>query len=152
MAIGRTLRNFRGVAHRFETVAEIGGVTYVNDSKATNPSAAAAAISSFDSGVHAILGGSLKGGSFAALPTGSMRAAYLIGEAACSIAEALAGTGVELVRSGDLEHAVADASQRARPGETVLLAPACASFDQYRDFEERGEHFKALVRRLEGAR
>jgi UDP-N-acetylmuramoylalanine--D-glutamate ligase len=147
-AIGRTLRDFRGVAHRFETVAEINGVTYINDSKATNPSAAAAAISSFDAGVHAILGGSLKNGSFADLPTGSIRTAYLIGEAADSIADALAGTGVELVRSGDLEHAVAEASQRARPGEVVLLAPACASFDQYRDYEERGEHFKALVRSL----
>jgi UDP-N-acetylmuramoylalanine--D-glutamate ligase len=147
-AIGRTLRDFRGVAHRFETVAEINGVTYINDSKATNPSAAAAAISSFDSGVHAILGGSLKGGSFAGLSTESIRTAYLIGEAADSIADALAGTGVELVRSGDLEHAVAEASQRARPGEVVLLAPACASFDQYRDYEERGEHFKALVRSL----
>jgi UDP-N-acetylmuramoylalanine--D-glutamate ligase len=98
--------------------------------------------------VHAILGGSLKGVSFAGLPTGSIRTAYLIGEAADSIAEALAGTGVELVRSGDLEHAVADASQRARPGDVVLLAPACASFDRYRDYEERGEHFKALVRSL----
>jgi UDP-N-acetylmuramoylalanine--D-glutamate ligase len=147
-AIGRTLRDFRGVAHRFETVAEIGGVTYVNDSKATNPSAAAAAIGSFDSGVHAILGGSLKGGSFAGLPTGPVRAAYLIGEAAGPIAEALDGTGVEVVRSGDLERAVADAARRARPGETVLLAPACASFDQYRDYEERGEHFKVLVGRL----
>jgi UDP-N-acetylmuramoylalanine--D-glutamate ligase len=144
-AIGRTLRDFRGVAHRFETVAEIGGVTYINDSKATNPSAAAAAISSFDAGVHVILGGSLKGGSFADLPTGSIRTAYLIGEAADSIAEALAGTGVELVHSGDLEHAVAEAAKRARPGEVVLLAPACASFDQYRDYEQRGEHFRALV-------
>jgi UDP-N-acetylmuramoylalanine--D-glutamate ligase len=148
LAIGRALRDFRGVAHRFEAVAEIDGVTYVNDSKATNPSAAAAALGSFDSGVHAILGGSLKGVSFAGLPTGSIRTAYLIGEAADSIAEALAGTGVELVRSGDLEHAVADASQRARPGDVVLLAPACASFDRYRDYEERGEHFKALVRSL----
>ena len=152
LAIGRALRDFRGVAHRFETVAEIDGVTYINDSKATNPSAAAAAIGTFDSGVHAILGGSLKGGAFTGLATGSIRTAYLIGEAAGAIAEALAGTGVEIVRSGDLEHAVAEASRRARPGEVVLLAPACASFDQYRDFEERGEHFKALVRRLEEPR
>jgi UDP-N-acetylmuramoylalanine--D-glutamate ligase len=148
IAIGRTLRDFRGVALRFETVAEIDGVTYVNDSKATNPSAAAAAISSFDSGVHVILGGSLKGGSFKGLPTDSIHTAYLIGEAADVIADALADTGVELIHAGDLERAVHLASQHARPGETVLLAPACASFDQYRDYEERGEHFKALVRGL----
>ena len=142
------LREFPGVPHRFETVHELGGVTFINDSKATNPSAAAAANNSFDSGVHVILGGSLKGGSFEELPTGPLRAAYLIGEAADQIAEALEGSGVEIVRSGDLEHAVAEASQRARPGDTVLLAPACASFDQYRDYEERGEHLKALVRGL----
>ena len=147
-AIGRTLREFRGVAHRFETVAEVGGVTYVNDSKATNPSAAAAAIESFDSGVHAILGGSLKGGSFEDLPTGPLKAAYLIGEAADQIAATLAESGIGIVRSGDLESAVLQAAQRAEPGEVVLLAPACASFDQYRDYEERGEHFKALVERL----
>jgi UDP-N-acetylmuramoylalanine--D-glutamate ligase len=154
-AIGRTLRDFRGVAHRFETVAEINGVTYINDSKATNPSAAAAAISSFDSGVHVILGGSLKGGGFAELAPAvaeRCRACYLIGEAARQLAEDLADTGVELVRCGDLERAEIEASQRARPGEVVLLAPACASFDQYRDYEERGEHFKELVRRLEGSR
>jgi UDP-N-acetylmuramoylalanine--D-glutamate ligase len=147
-AVEAGLREFKGVAHRFETGAEIGGVTYVNDSKATNPSAAAAALRSFDAGVHAILGGSLKGGSFGGLPTASIRTAYLVGDAADQIATALAGGGVELVRSGDLEHAVAEASRRAQPGDVVLLAPACASFDQYRDYAERGEHFRALVRRI----
>lgn len=147
-AISSALRDFGGVAHRFETVAEIGGVTYVNDSKATNPSAAAAAISSFDAGVHAILGGSLKGGSFAGLPTGPIRTAYLIGAAADPIADALGDSGIELIHAGDLERAVHLASQRARPGEVVLLAPACASFDQYRDYEERGEHFRTLVQGL----
>ena len=151
VAVDRTLRDFRGVAHRFEIVAEVDGVTYINDSKATNPSAAAAAIRSVDSGVHAILGGSLKGGGFAELApvvAEHCRACYLIGDAAGQLAEDLAGTGVELIRCGDLERAEIEATQRARPGEVVLLAPACASFDQYRDYEERGDHFKELVRRL----
>jgi UDP-N-acetylmuramoylalanine--D-glutamate ligase len=147
-AVRAAVREFPGVPHRFETVRELNGVTYVNDSKATNPSAAAAALGSFDKGVHVILGGSLKGGSFEGMPTESIRAAYLIGEAADLIADALAGSGVELIHAGDLERAVHLAAQHARPGEVVLLAPACASFDQYRDYEERGEHFKALVGRL----
>jgi UDP-N-acetylmuramoylalanine--D-glutamate ligase len=142
-AVRVALEEFPGVPHRFETVAAIDGVTYINDSKATNPSAAAAAIDSFDSGVHVILGGSLKGGSFEGLPTAPIHTAYLIGEAADAIADAIAG--VEIVRSGNLENAVAEAARRARAGEVVLLAPACASFDQYRDFEQRGEHFKELV-------
>ena len=101
--------------------------------------------------VHVILGGSLKGGGFAELaPPVAARAAacYLIGEAEGQLAEDLADTGVELVRCGDLERAVREAAARAQPGEVVLLSPACASFDQYRDFEERGEHFRALVREL----
>ncbi len=154
-AVRRTLRDFAGIEHRMEHVADVGGVEYVNDSKATNVTAAAAALRSFDGGVHAILGGSLKGGGFAKLAplvAERCRACYLIGEAAAQLAEDLAGTGVELVRCGDLERAEIEASQRARPGEVVLLAPACASFDQYRDYEERGEHFKELVRRLEGTR
>jgi UDP-N-acetylmuramoylalanine--D-glutamate ligase len=149
------LRSFTGIEHRMEHVAEVDGVEYVNDSKATNVIAAAAALRSFDGGVHAILGGSLKGGSFAELAPAiaeRCRACYLIGEAAGQLAEDLAHTGVELVRCGDLERAEIEASQRARPGEVVLLAPACASFDQYRDYEERGEHFKELVHRLAGSR
>ena len=137
------LKEFPGVPHRFETVRVLDGVTYVNDSKATNPSAAAAALRSFDGGVHVILGGSLKGGSFESIPGDTIRTAYLIGEAADAIAKAL--PGVEIVRSGDLERAVLQAAARAQPGEVVLLSPACASFDQYRDFEQRGEHFKELV-------
>jgi UDP-N-acetylmuramoylalanine--D-glutamate ligase len=151
-AVRQALRDFAGVPHRFETVRDVGDVKFINDSKATNPSAAAAAIGSFGSGVHAILGGSLKGGSFDGIPAGPIRAAYLIGEAAGPIADALAGSGVEIVRAGSLENAVAEAARRARPGEVVLLAPACASFDQYRDYEERGEHFKRLVGALEEAR
>jgi UDP-N-acetylmuramoylalanine--D-glutamate ligase len=150
-AVRAALRDFPGVPHRFETVAEVGGVLYVNDSKATNVSAAARALESFDGGVHAILGGSLKGGGFAELgPVVAARCAacYLVGEAEGRLAEDLGETGVELVRSGDLEQAFHEAARRARPGDVVLLAPACASFDQYRDFEERGEHFRSLVHGL----
>ena len=153
-AVRTGLREFAGLPHRLERVAEIGGVEYVNDSKATNPGAAAAALEAFGgAGVHAIMGGSLKGGRFAELEAdvrASCRACYLIGEAAERLARDLAGAGVELVPCGDMEHAVAEASRRARAGEVVLLAPACASFDQYRDYEERGEHFRALVRGLTG--
>jgi UDP-N-acetylmuramoylalanine--D-glutamate ligase len=150
-AIGRTLREFPGLEHRMEHVADLGGVEYVNDSKATNVGAAVGALESFRGGVHVILGGSLKGGGFEGLtPAVAARceACYLIGEAAGRLAEDLAEAGVELLQCGDLERAVREASRRARAGDVVLLAPACASFDQYRDYEERGEHFRALVRAL----
>ena len=152
-AVRTALREFAGLPHRLEHVADVGGVEYVNDSKATNPGAAAAALETFGGGVHAIMGGSLKGGDFGELESdvsASCRACYLIGEAADRLAHDLAGSGVELVRCGDMEHAVAEAARRARSGDVVVLAPACASFDQYRDYEERGEHFKALVRGLAG--
>ncbi len=152
-AVAAALREFRGVPHRLEQVDEIDGVLYVNDSKATNVSAAAAALRSFDGGVHAILGGSLKGGDFAALAglvTEHCRRCYLIGEAQERLQQDLQPAGAELVPCGDLEHAFAEASRSARGGETVLLAPACASFDQYRDYEQRGEHFRSLVRALRG--
>jgi UDP-N-acetylmuramoylalanine--D-glutamate ligase len=134
-----------------ELVREIGRVSYVNDSKATNVAAAAAALNAFEGGVHAILGGSEKGGDFVGLAPAvrdRCERCYLIGEAAERLAQDLANTRVELERSGDLEHAVAEAARRARPGETVLLAPACASFDQFSDYAERGERFRELVRAL----
>jgi UDP-N-acetylmuramoylalanine--D-glutamate ligase len=154
-AVRAALAKFQGVPHRLEEVARVGGVLYVNDSKATNISAALAALEAFEGGVHAILGGSLKGAGFERLvPAVSERceACYLIGEAADRLAGDLASSGVELVRCRDLERAVSEASRRARSGQTVLLAPACASFDQYRDFQQRGEHFRALVHAIEGAR
>jgi UDP-N-acetylmuramoylalanine--D-glutamate ligase len=104
--------------------------------------------------VHAILGGSLKGGGFselAPLVAERCRACYLIGEAAEQLAADLTDAGVPLLRSGDLATAVAGAAAAAQPGETVLLAPACASFDAFRDYEERGERFIELVRGLEAA-
>ncbi len=150
------LRTFPGVPHRLERVAELDGVTYVNDSKATNVAAAAAALDSFDGGVHAILGGSLKGGGFDGLLEPVIRrcaACYLIGEAAERLARDLAPAerrGVDLRPSSDLADAVSAAAARARPGEVVLLSPACASFDAFRNFEERGERFRTLVRGLGG--
>ncbi len=148
------LRTFAGVPHRLERVAERGGVLYVNDSKATNVAAAVAGLRSFDGGVRAILGGSLKGGSFRALaePVGERCVAcYLIGEAAEPLErdlEPAGDAGVELRRCEGLAGAVRAAASDAQAGEVVLLAPACASFDAYRDFEQRGEHFRSLVERL----
>jgi UDP-N-acetylmuramoylalanine--D-glutamate ligase len=146
-AIGDALASFAGVAHRLEEVAVRDGVTYVNDSKATNVASTIVGLRSFEGGVHAILGGSLKGGGFGELraPLGERGvAAYLIGEAADELERDLAGT-VPLVRSGDLARAVADARAVARPGDTILLSPACASYDQYDDYERRGEHFRELA-------
>jgi UDP-N-acetylmuramoylalanine--D-glutamate ligase len=151
-SIREALRTFPGVPHRLERVAEIDGVLYINDSKATNVAAAAAALRSFDGGVRAILGGSLKGGGFEGLAEPVAErcvACYLIGEAVDALASDLAGSGVELRRSGDLEAAVREAARDAVRSEVVLLAPACASFDAYRDYEERGEHFRSLVEELE---
>lgn len=150
-AVARGVETFPGVPHRLELVRELGGVRFVNDSKATNVAAAAAAVRSFSGGVRAILGGSLKGGGFEALaaPVAERcRAAYLLGPAADPIAAALAGTGVELIRCEGLAEAVTRAASAAAEGETVLLAPACASFDAYRDYEERGDHFRSLVEGL----
>ncbi len=147
-AIAEALRSFAGVPHRLEEVATLDGVLYVNDSKATNVSSAARAIESFFAGVHLILGGSLKGGGFEELrePVAERcHACYLIGEAADRLAADLAEAGVPLHRSGDLETAVAQARAAARAGEVVLLSPACASYDQFRDYEQRGERFRALI-------
>jgi UDP-N-acetylmuramoylalanine--D-glutamate ligase len=149
-AVRRGLETFAGVAHRLEEVAREGGVLYVNDSKATNVDAAVTGIRSFDGGVHVILGGRGVADDLAPLVTAvreRARAAYLIGESAPELRAALATTGVPLHDCGDLEHAVAAARRQARPGETVLFSPAYKSFDQYRDFEARGDHFRALAQR-----
>jgi UDP-N-acetylmuramoylalanine--D-glutamate ligase len=146
-AIAEALRSFPGVPHRLEEVGSVNGVLYVNDSKATNVSSAVRGIEAFEGGVHVILGGSLKGGGFEGLRealSARCRAAYLIGEATERLAEDLRGT-VPLHRCGELETAVRAATGAAQPGEVVLLSPACASFDQYRDYEQRGEHFRKLL-------
>ena len=150
-AIARALTDFPGVEHRLELVAEVRGVRYVNDSKATNTAAARRALAAYDEPLRVILGGSLKGEDFAPLAdamTDAVQTAYLIGEAADELETALRSTGVPLERCGDLETAVKKAAEDARPGEVVLLSPACASFDEFRDFEHRGEEFRRLVQKL----
>jgi len=146
-AVAEALRSFTGVEHRLEEVADVDGVLYVNDSKATNVASAVKGVEAFEGGVHVILGGSLKGGGFTGLRDAvkaRCRAAYLIGEAAGRLAEDLDGT-VRLHPCGTLERAVGHAAGAARPGEVVLLSPACASFDHFRDYEQRGERFRELV-------
>ncbi len=150
-AIAQALRAFAGVPHRLEEVRTLGGVLYVNDSKATNVASAVKGIEAFEGGVHVVLGGSLKGGGFTGLREAvreRCRATYLIGEAQERLASDLAGT-VPLRRFGTLEDAVGQAAGAARPGEIVLLSPACASFDAFRDYEDRGDRFRALVEGLE---
>ncbi|HWH13255.1 MAG TPA: UDP-N-acetylmuramoyl-L-alanine--D-glutamate ligase [Miltoncostaeaceae bacterium] len=148
------LAGFPGVAHRLERVGTRDGVTWVNDSKATNPDAAVAALDAYPAGVHLIAGGRGKGtpfDAFAAAARPAVVRAYLIGETADEIGAAMAAAGVPHTACGDLERAVRAAAAAARPGETVLLAPACASFDQFAGYEARGEAFRALAREL-GAR
>lgn len=149
-AVREALRTFAGVPHRLEPVGERDGVRYVNDSKATNVDATRVALRSFPAGtVRLIAGGVTKAQDFASLaPLVAERcvAVHLIGEGAAELRAALASAGVPLRDDGDLERAVAAARAAARPGETVLLSPACASFDQYESFEARGDHFRALVR------
>ncbi len=146
-AVRRTLANFAGVPHRLEEVAERDGVLYVNDSKATNVASARVGIEAFGGGVHAILGGSLKGGGFRGLRDAvarRARAVYLIGEAAGELERDLEGT-VPIERCVELGRAVSAARAAARPGDVVLLSPACASYDQYAEYEARGAHFRELV-------
>lgn len=153
-AVAEGLRSFKAVPHRLEPVAALDGVLYVNDSKATNVSAALAAIGSFEGPVHLILGGRPKGESYRPLAEPVAErciAVYLIGEAADELEAALApaaAAGVAVSRAADLEQAVFSAAAAATAGEVVLFAPANASFDAYRDFEARGEHFRRLVERL----
>ena len=149
-AIAEALLSFPGVAHRLELVAELDGVRFVNDSKATNTAAARRALAAYDAPVHVILGGSRKGESFAELAHEARGRAYLIGETADELADALGRAGVPYVACGDLATAVAAAAEAARPGEIVLLSPACASYDQFRDFEQRGEEFRRLVHNVSG--
>jgi UDP-N-acetylmuramoylalanine--D-glutamate ligase len=151
-AVAEALRSFPGVPHRLELVREVDGVRFVNDSKATNPEAAERGLAAYPPGLRLILGGSRKGTPFQALAqrasTAGVARAYLIGEAADEIAEALAREGVRFTHSADLETAVRDAFADAERGEVILLSPACASYDQFADFEERGARFRELVEHL----
>jgi UDP-N-acetylmuramoylalanine--D-glutamate ligase len=146
--IAEALRTFPGVPHRLEPVGEVDGVRYVNDSKATNVAAALRALAAYaDEPVHLIIGGSRKGEDFAPLAAAigpNVRSVHLIGETADELGAAIS----ESHDDHDLATAVAHVD--ARPGEVVLLSPACASYDQYRDFEERGEEFRRLVQNLTG--
>ena len=147
-AVATGLRTFAGVRHRLERIAVTDGVTWVNDSKATNVASTIVALQAFPGGIHLIAGGRGKQQDFsplAPLVAERCRAVYLIGEAAAELADALEPSGVRLRQAGDLEHAVAMARAAAAAGEIVLLSPACASYDQYSDFEARGDHFRALV-------
>ena len=149
--VAEGLRSFRGVAHRLELIAVHDGVAYVNDSKATNVASTLVALRAYAPGsVHLILGGQGKGQDFSPLagPVAERcRAVYLIGEDADAIAAALTPDlgGLPVIAPGTLERALVAARSTARPGETVLLSPASASFDQFADFEARGERFRALV-------
>jgi len=142
--IAEALRTFPGVPHRLELVGERDGVRYVNDSKATNVPAALRALAAYaDEPVHLILGGSPKGEDFAPLAAAigpNVRSVHLIGAEAERLAEVIDGS-----RDETLEAAVAHAARLARPGDVVLLSPACASYDQFANFEERGDAFRKLV-------
>ncbi|HZU23999.1 MAG TPA: UDP-N-acetylmuramoyl-L-alanine--D-glutamate ligase [Bryobacteraceae bacterium] len=148
--IRRAVQTFPGVEHRIEPVGQVNGVDYYNDSKATSVDAALKAVDSFPGGLWIILGGKDKGASYAPLgePLRSKaHAALLIGAAAGKISNELAGF-VPVIRCDTLETAVQYAHQHATRGDTVLLAPACASFDQFRSYEHRGQVFKQLVNEL----
>lgn len=153
-AVREGLCSFAGVPHRLEPVAEIDGVRFVNDSKATNVASAAVGIRAFEGGVHAILGGSDKDEPFAPLVeplTERARACYLVGATVERMARELAPAvtaGIELHRCADLEGAVRGAAAAAQSGDVVLLSPACASFDAFENFEARGDRFREIVGEL----
>ena len=144
-AIAEALRTFPGIPHRLELVAERDGVRYVNDSKATNVAAALRGLAAYaEEPVHLILGGSPKGEDFAPLAAAigpNVRSVHLIGAEGPRIGEVVAGDV-----DGTLDAAVAHAERLAEPGDVILLSPACASYDQFANFEERGEAFRALAR------
>jgi UDP-N-acetylmuramoylalanine--D-glutamate ligase len=148
-AVAAGLRTFAGVAHRLESIATRAGVVFVNDSKATNVASTIVALRSFPGGVHLIAGGRGKEQDFsplAPLVATRCKGVYLIGEAADELEQTLRVSRVALHQVGDLERAVRAARAAAAPGDVVLLSPACASYDQYPNFEARGEHFRTLVR------
>ena len=159
-AAAETLRSFAGVPHRLQVAGVARGVTYVNDSKATNVDATLKALTAYSAGVYLILGGYDKGAEYGVLPAateGLVKQALLIGATAPRLETAFAARAAAAgsratphVVCGDLEAAVMLAAREALPGDVVLLSPACASWDQYRDYVERGEHFLKLVSDLRG--
>ena len=142
---------FRGLPHRSEFIAERDGVTWINDSKGTNVGAAVAAVQGIETPVVLIAGGDAKGARFDALAEalrGRLRAAVLIGRDAPRLAEALEPVG-PVETAADMESAVARAAALAERGDTVVLAPACASLDMYADYRARGDAFRAAVEGLD---
>lgn len=149
-AVARALRAYRGLPHRMEVVREIGGVRYINDSKGTNVAATLKSLEGFTAPVVLIAGGRDKAGEFGPLADAlgrTGRGAILIGEAADKIEAAVAGS-VPCVRAADMDEAVRKAAAMAHAGDTVLLSPACASFDMFDDFEHRGREFARAVGEL----
>ncbi len=148
------VRNFRAVEHRLEFVATINGVDYYNDSKATNVDATIKALESFPANIHLILGGKDKGSDYTALNDllrKRVKRVYTIGAAAAKIESQIVSSkegGPEVVHSQTLENAIRNAHAAAKPGDIVLLAPACASFDQFKSYEHRGQVFKEIVAAL----
>jgi UDP-N-acetylmuramoylalanine--D-glutamate ligase len=148
-AVGRALASFEPLPHRMELVAEIGGVSYVNDSKATNPHAVVAALDELDR-VVLIAGGRNKGLDLASIASGAhaLRSVVAIGESASDLERVFAGTGVPVEHAATMDDAVARAASTAGAGDTVLLSPGCASFDMFADYKARGEAFRAAVKRI----
>ncbi|MDQ3078628.1 MAG: UDP-N-acetylmuramoyl-L-alanine--D-glutamate ligase, partial [Pseudomonadota bacterium] len=145
----KALRTYPGLPHRMERVTERGGVLFINDSKATNPTATAPALAAFPA-VRWILGGRAKSDNLdeCAQHFSHVRKAYTIGEASALFAALLRKAKVEVAECGTLDAAVKAAASEAQAGDTVLLSPACASFDQFKDFEARGDAFRAAVEAL----
>jgi len=145
--VQQAVRDFRAVEHRLEFVTTINGVSFYNDSKATNVDATVKALESFPGNIHIILGGKDKGSDYTELVPllrARTRRAYLIGAAAEKISSQIQGA-TEITHSGTLERAVRQAFDSAKPGDVVVLAPACASFDQFENYEQRGRVFKEQV-------
>jgi UDP-N-acetylmuramoylalanine--D-glutamate ligase len=140
------LLTYCGLPHRMERIRDKGGVLFVNDSKATNAEAAAPALAAYPA-VRWIVGGQAKSETLGdtAKHLDHIRKAYTIGEAGPMFARLLREAKVDVSECGTLERAVAEAAQDAEPGDSVLLSPACASFDQFKDFEARGDTFRSLV-------
>ncbi len=150
-ALAEGLRSFSGVPHRLELVSDSGGVRWYNDSKATNVASTLTALAAVDGPVRLILGGQGKAQDFSPLRAAvaqRCQSVHLIGEAAGQLSELLSDSGVHTQIDSDLKLAVAACSRLARPGDAVLLSPACASFDQFSDFQDRGASFRALVEDL----
>ena len=148
--IRHAVHDFKAVEHRLEFVATIGGVDYYNDSKATNVDATIKALESFPANIHLILGGKDKGSDYTVLNEllqKRVKRVYTIGAAAEKIESQI--KGLEVIHAETLENAIRKANAAAQPGDVVLLAPACASFDQFKNYEQRGQVFKEIVRGLE---